>query len=306
MKIYGAIFLLSTLAIFADESPSHQEEAGVETIDLKEISHEMAYADETVASIFSSKKAKSNSSHSDKKAPVNQPSCRDYSERIQIGGNYSYAWIKPRHNRKTKGNLGGARAIYEHRPHDSIYAAAAFSWRTGTTKNDTTRRKIQDYNAQERVGYTFGKKCIGDNRLTLFTGIGLRYLAEKVIVHSASLKMDYTEFYIPVGFLFENKVNSLFSWGCNFEWMPQVFPLVRLQPMGGAQWGLKYKTGNFFVELPLTFSWCCDRYSFVIAPFFESWHDGHTTAKTRTGLALDLPSNHYLFAGVNASFGFSF
>ena len=237
---------------------------------------------------------------------VKKEPCCEFSEQFQIGGNYSYVWIKPKGNHTTHGSLGGVRAIYEHRPQDSIYAAAAFSWRSGTTEHGETKRTLQDFNGQERIGYTFGKRRIGSARLTLFTGVGVRYLAEKVSVHSTHLVMDYTEFYVPVGFLFEDKVNSLFAWGCNVQWMPQVFPMVRLKPLSRAQWSLTYKLSNFLIEFPFTFSTCSNRFSVIVSPFLESWHDGHSTAKTTAGLVLGLPSNSYLFTGVNVSFGWSF
>lgn len=230
----------------------------------------------------------------------------DYSQRVQIGGVYSYAWISPKGNNTTKGSLGGVRAIYEYRPEDYVYAAAAFTWRGGKTKHDGTERRIWDSNGQERLGYTFGKKRIGDNRLTLFTGFGVRYLDEHVHVGSASLTLNYTEFYVPVGFLYEHKVNSWFSFGCDFQWMPQVFPTVRLKPLSGTHWSLKEKYNNFFAEFPLTFKAYKDRLSVIISPFVETWNDGRSTAVTSNGLALNLPQNSYLFTGLNASLGVAF
>lgn len=288
MKLYNGMFLmLSSLALFADESNIPPE---VETFNP----HELAYGSSQMKKVQAQDKAEKTHCHK----PDNN--------RIQVGGNYSYAWIKPKGSHRTKGNMGGARALYEYRPQDSVYTGVAFSWRMGTTKNSSTHRKLQDYNGQERIGYTFGKKRIGDNALTLFTGAGVRYLGETVSASSASLKMDYTEFYVPVGFLFENRVNSIFTWGCNFQWMPQVYTTVRLSPLSGAQWGLKRKLNNFFVEVPFTMSLCTERYVLIVSPFFENWHDGRSTAKTTTGLALGLPGNSYLFTGVNVSFGVTF
>ncbi len=298
-QYYGMIFMLSSLMLYADETLKLEGTVNPPA----EFSTQAQNEGDYLAWTTSKDKSKDNRAKKDneKKAPP-----REFSQQVQVGGNYSYAWIKPKGNHTTKGSLGGVRAIYEYRPQDWVYAATAFSWRAGTTENGATKRKLQDFNGQERVGYTFGKERIGHNRLTLFTGAGVRYLAEKVSVNSASLDLDYTEFYIPVGFLFENTVNSIFSWGCNFQWMPQVFPIVRLKPLSGAQWGLTYKISNFFVEVPLTFSGFCDRLAVIVSPFFETWHDGRSTAKTTTGLALGLPSNSYIFTGVNVSLAVSF
>jgi hypothetical protein len=233
-----------------------------------------------------------------------QPAC-GYDQRLQIGGNYTYCWISPEGSSTVSGNLGGAQGIYEYRPLESIYAGAAFSYRIGTTSNDIGTRKLQDFNPQARVGYTFSNANIVD-RLSVFTGFGARYMAETVSIGSASLDFDYTTFYVPLGFLLERTVVNHFLIGCNFQWMPQVLPMVRIDLLDGAQWDLTYQLLNFFVEVPFTFSACDDRYTISICPYFETWRDGASTAETLTALTLSLPGNKYIFTGVNVNFGFSY
>lgn len=228
-----------------------------------------------------------------------------YDQRVQIGGNYTYCWITPEGNSDLSGSLGGAQGIYEYRPLYSIYAGAAFSYRIGTTSNEVGTRELQDFNPQARLGYTFSKANIFD-RLSLFTGFGARYMAETVSVGSLSLDFDYTTFYIPLGFLLERTVVKNFMIGCNFQWMPQVLPMVRIDLLDGAQWDLTYQLLNFFVEVPFTFSVydnCC---KISVCPFFETWRDGESTAETLTRLTLSLPGNTYMFTGVNVNFGFSY
>jgi len=132
-------------------------------------------------------------------------------------------------------------------------------------------------------------------------------MAEKVEVSASTLRVDYTEFYVPVGLAFEKPVVPAFTVGCNFQWMPQVFPMVRINPLNGARWDLTYELWNFYVDVPFKISpWKTRCFEFIIDPFFEYWKDGHTTATTARGLALNLPGNKYLFAGVNVNFAFSF
>lgn len=231
--------------------------------------------------------------------------CCPYEHRLQIGGNYTYCWITPDGNSTTKGSLGGVVALYEYRPLQSIYAGAAFGYRIGNTTNSIGSRKLQDFNSQVRIGYTFCPSLALD-RFTLFTGVGARFMPEKVKVGSASLDFDYTTFYVPLGFLAEFEVSDYFSIGCNFQWMPQVFPIVRISPLSGAWWDLTYQLCNFFVEVPFMFSFCNDRYALSINPFFETWRDGRSKAETLTGLTLSLPGNKYTFTGVNINFAFSF
>lgn len=236
-------------------------------------------------------------------------SCKEeWDQRAQIGGSYTYSWITPDGSSTTSGSLGGVQAIYEYRPLDFIYAGTAFHYRIGSTSNDATTRTLQDFNPQARIGYTFSQPHSpgSENRCTLFTGFGGRYMAEKVTVGAASLDFDYTTFYVPVGFLLEKKFSSHFSLGCNFQWMPQVLPMVRIDLLDGAQWDITKQFLNFFVEIPLIVSLCGGQYAMSICPYFESWRDGSSTAETLTNLSLNLPGNKYLFTGVNVNFLFSF
>lgn len=225
--------------------------------------------------------------------------------RIQIGANYTYCWITPEENSTLDGSLGGAQGIYEYRPIGSVYTGVAFSYKGGKTTNSVGSRSLQDFNPQMRIGYTCPTWKYAD-RFTLFTGVGARYMAETVTVGSISVDFDYTTFYIPLGFLYEQKIVNHFSIGCNFQWMPQVFPTVKISPLGGTRWDLTYQLANFLIEIPFIISTDDDRFFVSINPFFESWRDGKSTAVTLTNLALNLPGNKYLFTGVNVNFGYCF
>jgi hypothetical protein len=229
----------------------------------------------------------------------------DFPHRIQIGGNYTYAWITPKGNNTTRGSLGGAQGIYEYRPYGGVYAGAAFSYRIGDTTHSVGSREIQDFNTQGRIGYTL-PKMDKFGRFALYTGFGGRYMPEEVKLGSASLDFRYTTFYVPVGLAYERRLTNHFSIGCNFQWLPQVFPMVRIVPLDGAQWDLKDQLGNFFVEVPFMITSCSGKYAVTLNPFFEIWRDGRSTAKTLTGLKLDLPRNKYIFTGINVNFAFSF
>jgi hypothetical protein len=231
--------------------------------------------------------------------------CNDH--RIQVGGTYSYVHIKPHGNTSTHGNLGGIQAIYEYRPINQFYGAFEFTWREGDTHGQHVKRSLLEFDVQERLGYTVS--CNDERfRGSLFTGFGYRHFGETVKVSGASsIDFNYNEFYIPVGFLLDGRFNSCFSLGLNFEWMPQVFPTVTIVPLDGARWKLENRLNNFLVELPITLTLSEDyNLSLLIVPFFESWHDGRTTAKTATGTTLNVPGNAYLFGGVNVNLAFTF
>lgn len=225
---------------------------------------------------------------------------------IEAGANYTWARISPDGNPSTSGSLGGAQASYQYRVPDAFYGGATFAWRQGSTHGGGVTRDLLDFDLQERLGYTF---AYAENPylFTLFTGFGYRYLGQTVKTGGNKVDFDYNEFYIPVGILFDARVNSYFVAGLNLIWMPQVYPTVTISPIGGARWKTTYQAGNFLVEVPLTFS-ISKRYNCFIrfVPFVEVWHDGHTTATTTSGLALNTPGNSYLFTGANLNIGYAF
>ncbi|HSX38237.1 MAG TPA: hypothetical protein VLE95_05340 [Chlamydiales bacterium] len=225
--------------------------------------------------------------------------------RIQVGGNYTYAWISPSGSPTVKGSLGGADALFEYRPLNSVYAGVSFAYHQGTPKAGGTERSLLDFDTQGRIGFTASSRLYGKSRIALFTGFGGRYMGEKATAGDASVKFDYVQFYVPVGFLFENRLSYRFAWGVNAQWRPQIFPTVDIIPLDGARWILKKKINNFLVDVPLSF-FVSDHFAIIVDPFYELWHDGHTTAETQTGLLLGLPGNRYTFTGVNVNLAWSF
>jgi hypothetical protein len=237
---------------------------------------------------------------------------RHYQNRIQIGGNYTYAWITPHGNPTTHGSMGGTQFLYEFCPRNTLYAGLMFNWRIGkTTHGDIPSRSLQDFNLQNRLGYTVWCDTYKMGG-SLFSGLGARYMPETVKSDLRSVDFDYTTFYVPVGILFEKEFTSMFSCGLNFIWLPPIFPTVHIQPLTGAWWSLHYRLDNFFVEVPFKITACSNRFFFIMSPFFEIWHDGHSTAHTTLGfdgpkgLMLGLPANRYLFTGINVNFGIAF
>jgi len=237
--------------------------------------------------------------------PEKKPVCWQDS-RFEIGANYTYVNLNPQGHRTFKGSLGGIQALYEYRPLNFLYGGAKFTWREGNPKGSLGHRSLLYIDAQERLGYTFACK---DNRwlFTLFSGFGYRHLDQKFKPKTgSSVRFNYNEFYVPVGFLSDYVVDSLFTIGVGLTWMPQVYPTVTITPLKGARWILTNRLNNFFVEIPLTFSLTDDkRFSLILNPFYEHWEDGHSTAKAG-GVSLGLPGNIYNFWGIELNFSYRF
>ncbi len=226
---------------------------------------------------------------------------------LQIGGNYTRANIKVKGQSSFHGNLGGIQGSYEYKPWNSFYGGLKITWKQGKTENSFANRYLIYVDVQERIGYTYAS-CCNDWSLTFFSGFGYRYLNHKLKqFEEPSIKFEYNEFYIPVGFLSEYFFCSCWSVGLNFTWMPQVYPTVQIIPLKGARWILKNMISNMLVELPLTYFLTEDkRYALVLKPFYEHWEDGRSTAKAANGQELGLPKNSYNFGGVELNVVFSF
>ena len=240
---------------------------------------------------------------------------------LTVGGNYTRVNFKPHGEASFNGNMGGAQAKYEYRPADGVYAAVEVDWRQGSMEGSAGKRTLIDIDAVEKIGYTWSCE---DSLFTLYTGFGFKYLGHHLhsssgaaafngsffppfLSSATSLKFRYYEFYAPLGFLTSYRFNSWFSAGVDFQWMPQIFPTVKIEPLGGTCWDLKYTFGNFLVEVPLLFDLTgCGDWILTVSPFYERWQDGHSTAKTSNGTPLGLPGNTYNFYGADLNLTYSF
>lgn len=242
---------------------------------------------------------------SDQKMHSSKTSMIELNSRVQIGANYTYVSFKPRHNHSFSGNLGGMQALYEYKPMNSFYGAAKLLWRQGKMHRHSEKRTFTNYDGQERLGYTYADD-VWD--LTLFSGFGYHYLKQKLSPKSGgSLRFTYNEFYVPLGILSNYCVNSWFTVGLDFTWMPQVFSSVSIVPQGGARWTLKDTLNNFYVSIPHTFTLTeSKRFQLILNPFYEHWEDGHSTAKLPNGIALGLPKNTYNYYGIDVNFAYRF
>lgn len=224
---------------------------------------------------------------------------------LQVGENYSWVSLHVAGQPAYEGNLGGVQGYYDYRARNGFYAGAKLAWRQGNTHNSNSNRYLIYVDTQERLGfssYVLGMEC----PVTLFTGLGYRYLSHKLTQDNvSSIKFNYNEFYVPLGLSTEFCFCTCWSLGLNFTWMPQIFPTVEIDPLKGANWSLVKTLGNLQLELPISYRYnrC---WHFVIKPFFEHWQDGGSTAILTNGQTLGLPNNNYYFGGVELNLAYLF
>jgi hypothetical protein len=226
-----------------------------------------------------------------------QGMCEPSPHRFTLGGKYTRAYLKPNANPSFSGNMGGAQLAYEYQRPDFFYGGFTFDWRYGHLHASNGKRKLQDFDVQERLGYTLQVDRF-NALVTFFAGFGYRHLRHSIDLNGASsIKLYYNHFYIPVGVLKQFEIASCFSLGANVIWMAQVFPTVTISPPSSARWKIRRQFKNFLVELPLIFH--LDDYvknlSIILVPQFEIWQDGRSIARTSSGTSLGLPENTYIF-----------
>jgi hypothetical protein len=238
-----------------------------------------------------------------KNAPV---ATRELASRIQLGGDYTRVSIKPHGHNTFNGNLGGAQGMYEYRPANNFYGGAKFAWKQGDTHGPGGKRTLFYIDAQERLGYTFAFHD-DDWMLTFFSGLGYRHYEQKLAHGGCWIKFRYNELYIPVGGIVDYAVNTWCVVGFGLTWMPQVYPTVRIEPLKGTRWIITSELANFYAQMPITFTLTENKHlSLVLNPFYEYWRDGHSTAKSSSGVRLGLPGNTYNFWGVDLNLAYSF
>ncbi|MCC6127867.1 MAG: hypothetical protein IT584_01530 [Chlamydiae bacterium] len=229
----------------------------------------------------------------------------DFSSHLQFGGNYTHVRLTPGGFNSYNGNLGGGQALYEFRTCRRIYGGLSVRWRQGKISGILGNGTLRDGTAEERIGNTFGRNAY---LFSLYTGFGFRYIEQDLQPKgSPSVKFKYEEFYVPIGFLYDCQFSSNFNWGLYGAWMPQVYPSVTIEPIGGCHWIVEKTWKNAILAMPFTFA-CNPSRSFTIVfkPFFEYWQDGKTTAKSVIGEPLGVPRNTYLFGGADLNICYSF
>lgn len=290
---------------FEREQPAHDLEESFDDEELMEQDHYIVIGDVESFADMQIAESTTKASPSESVHQIKSSSILDF--RVQIGGNYTWASIRPHGHTSFEGNLGGAQGLFEYKPIDSFYGAVKLAWREGRTTGSAGSRSLVYVDTQERLGYTLGL-WNDDLLLTGFSGFGYKYLGQELRPkHGSSVTFNYNEIYIPVGGIADYVVNSWFAIGAGFTWMPQIYPTVKIVPLKGARWIITDQLANFYVEMPFTFTLTADkRFSIVVNPFYEYWQDGHSTAKTSDGTRLGLPGNTYNFGGVDVNFMYSF
>ena len=216
---------------------------------------------------------------------------------LKFGGGYTFLQQGQSH-----GNLAAFQASYVYQSVGKFYTGVTFKLEEGSIHSSERKKRILDIDAQERAGYTFGSL---DHRwlLSLFTGLGYRYLNQKETWFGVSFSCTHNDLYVPVGLFVEGELSSRIRLGLSGQWRPQIYPALTLRP--GHQWITERTLKNFLVEVPLSVK-LLSSYPiyFVLTPFLDFWQEGQTLSDCKFGRPI--PEQTFLFVGIDASVKFCF
>ncbi len=202
------------------------------------------------------------------------------------------------------GVLGGVIIGYEYKSFHALYAALLTDWLAGTiSKKGVPSRKINDLEAEVRIGYNYqalqGKKWV----VTPYLGFGFNYISQK---QSSPPSFKYYEYYLPLGFIVDYMPKDWFTVELNFQWRPALDSTVRVSTIAGSRFTLKKKHSQYWVEMPFIFHLGEKRnWDISLVPFWKRKKDG-ATKNAPGGIPLGLPKQSYTYAGGYVTIGYRF
>lgn len=204
--------------------------------------------------------------------------------KIDVAPQYSYVIVRSHDLRKIKGNLWGISAEMEYKKSNHVYGAASFLWNQGELKPPHGH----EHDWKEGVGQFvlgFTTPIFHQTLMTLYAGLGFR----RVLDHKGyagfhpRVALNYSQYFIPVGLLFDGNYWDHFSVSLDLQAMPTVDSRVQVSNHPGIFWELSDKM-NYEVDLPIT--WKAVRgiradFDIALVPFFKYWTLG---GSSRLGL----------------------
>jgi hypothetical protein len=186
--------------------------------------------------------------------------------------------------RKIKGNLWGVSGEMEYKKSNHVYGEASFLWNQGELKPPHGHgHDWKEAVGQVVLGYT--TPIFHHTLMTLFAGFGFR----RVLDHKGyagfhpRVALNYYQYFVPVGLLFDFNYWDHFSVSLNLKGMPTVDSRVQVSNHPGIFWKLSDKM-SFEADLPIT--WKAVRgitadFDIALVPFFKYWDLG---GSSRLGL----------------------
>ena len=221
------------------------------------------------------------------------------SSRLTVGSGYTFL-----QQGQGNGNLGAFYSSYIYQSVGQFYSGITFKWEEGSIQVSERNKRLLDIDTQERLGYTFGQ-AHRNWILSLFTGLGYRYLNQEEVWFNVSFSSSHNNLYVPVGLFIEGKIGPYLQLGVSGQWRPQVYSAMTISSRHGITWITERKLANFLLEVPFRVK-AHSNYQIYLTlnPFMDFWQEGQTLAEFLGGLPI--PEQTFLFVGIDASLSLYF
>lgn len=181
-------------------------------------------------------------------------------------------------NNKYLGYAIGPIVGLDYRKPSHIYAGYRFYWMYGSLKQGSIDKKYKDLDLHGRVGYTFGETFL----LTPYFGLGLNITKLKdKHTNAAASERSYHQIYVPIGVQMSYHPSSTFSFGLDYQYLPQIDCYALLNRFKNITFDLKRK-GQHQIEFPLQFVYPKPRFrnfQYRIVPFYKTYAFGSAKIK---------------------------
>ena len=177
-------------------------------------------------------------------------------------------------NTKSKGQFVGVNFGYEFREICCWYFRADAVWSSGTQR-PCPRIRLNDWQAEGRVGYTWGECVPAGYAVSPYAGIG--YIWQNRRFGRIGFKGDYQTWYVPLGIYADVEVMCGFTAGVDFTFAPFFSTNIRAF-RGDTAFHRTHESRNRYmwrVAVPFRYQvMCACGFEVSVEPFWEQFNFG--------------------------------
>lgn len=192
-------------------------------------------------------------------------------------------------NSRIKGQFVGVNFGYEFREICCWYFRADGIWSTGTER-PCPRAQINDWQAEGRVGYTWGECVPAGYAVSPYVGVG--YLWQNRNYRHFDFRSNYQTWYVPIGVYADVEVMYGFTAGVDFAFAPFFASNIRADH-STFDFDKNRESRNRYlwrVSIPLRYKVLCGcGFEVSVEPFWEQYNFGRICAELNPAGAVVRP-----------------
>ena len=217
--------------------------------------------------------------------------------------------LKINHLGVYRGVMTGGSFGVEYKPFCNFYSGVFAEWMMGPVYSPSSMsRYIHDFDTQARLGYNV--PMWNFYKLTFTPFLGLGYIQE---IHHVrpdlvldSLRLRYTNYYLPYGALVDFSITKHFAFGFVIEKRICIVERLNTPYIEKVEFLLDQKSGYLF-EVPFFLKFGkAAKFQLSLIPYLKREVDGKLEARLPDGAALSLPMQDYRYWGFRLGLGVVF